>query len=115
MASIPMRGQRGRPRTLAGSLQRDVVSDAYDIDRLLSIFTKSPGRPMKWPVMQEFEIDDGGDIIVDRRVGQVAGIHLCPHEGVYIWTATFVDGGSVQYKAEELVHAICRAHDMEVD
>ncbi|GMF30534.1 unnamed protein product [Phytophthora fragariaefolia] len=63
-------------------------------DRAVQEMEKLPHRS-KWQLAEEFEIDDGGNTIVDHGVGQVAGVHLCPHEGVYIRTATFVDGGSV--------------------
>jgi len=45
-------------------------------------------------------------------VGQVTACRLSAQDSVYIWTATFVDGGQVEYKVEELVHAIRRAHHL---
>ncbi|ETI48667.1 hypothetical protein F443_07325, partial [Phytophthora nicotianae P1569] len=40
MAAIPMRGLLGRPRALAGPLQRE--SDMYDVDRLIVLFKTNP-------------------------------------------------------------------------
>ncbi|KAK1928832.1 hypothetical protein P3T76_015621 [Phytophthora citrophthora] len=117
--SIPMRGLPGRPRrpftgaSLPSSLQRDGSTDAYDVDRLINLFTKEPGRPLKWPIIEEFDVVDGGTTVPDHQVGQVAACRLSPQDGVYVWTATLVDGDSAEHKVEELVHAIRRARDMK--
>ncbi|KAG6944637.1 hypothetical protein JG688_00016980 [Phytophthora aleatoria] len=97
LETIPRRGPPGRPRSIGSGLQRD---DACDVDRLIDIFTKQPGRVLKWPVVEEFEVEDGCVTVPDRRVGQVAACRLSPHDGVYIWTATIVDGGRTEYKVE---------------
>ncbi|KAK1929693.1 hypothetical protein P3T76_014910 [Phytophthora citrophthora] len=47
LESIPIHGQPGRPRSLPSSLQRDGSTDVYDVDRLINLFTKEPGRPLK--------------------------------------------------------------------
>lgn len=60
------------------------------------------------------DVVDGGTTVPDHRVGQVVACRLSPQDGVYVWTATFVDGDSAEYKVEELVHAIRRARDMKV-
>eukprot|EP00644_Phytophthora_capsici_P018186 jgi/Phyca11/113783/e_gw1.25.217.1 len=109
LETIPMRGPPGRPRSTRGGLHRD---DTCAVDRLIEVFTKNPGRALKWPVVEEFEVVDDGVAVPDRRIGQVAACRLSPHDGVYIWTATFVDGDTAEYKVEELVHAIRRARDM---
>ncbi|KAG1690606.1 hypothetical protein DVH05_027957 [Phytophthora capsici] len=109
LETIPMRGLPGRPRSTRGGLYRD---GTCAVDRLIEVFTKNPGRALKWPVVEEFEVVDDGVAGPDRRIGQVAACRLCPHDGVYIWTATFVDGDTAEYKVEELVHAIRRARDM---
>ncbi|ETI55994.1 hypothetical protein F443_01379, partial [Phytophthora nicotianae P1569] len=58
LQKIPMRGLPGRRRDFQGGLTRD--SDPYDVDRLIQLFTKTPGKPLKWPVVQEFDIEDEG-------------------------------------------------------
>ncbi|OWZ05871.1 hypothetical protein PHMEG_00021962 [Phytophthora megakarya] len=90
-----MRGLPGRSRANGNALQQD---QSYDIDGLISIFTKKP-------------VDDGVEV-PDPRIGQIAACRLSPQDGVYIWTATFLDGGRVEYKVEELAHAIRRSRDL---
>ncbi|KAG6953997.1 hypothetical protein JG687_00012070 [Phytophthora cactorum] len=102
---IPMRGLPGRPQTLQGGLMRD--SDAYDVDRLIQLFTKNP---LKCPVVQELDIEDEGKTYKEHRVGQVAGCILSTTEGVYVWSVVFIHGGSLEYKGEVLAHAVRRAH-----
>ncbi|KAF4034778.1 hypothetical protein GN244_ATG13231 [Phytophthora infestans] len=65
MAAIPMRGLPGRPRAIVGALQRE--SDMYDVDRLIELFKKNPGRPLKWPVVQEFGVKDKGKTYKEHR------------------------------------------------
>ncbi|KAF1775913.1 hypothetical protein GQ600_13464 [Phytophthora cactorum] len=67
LQKIPMRGLPGRPRTLQGGLMRD--PDPYDVDRLIQLFTKTS---LKWPVVQEFDIDDEGKTYKEHQVDQVA-------------------------------------------
>ncbi|KAE8981608.1 hypothetical protein PR003_g24577 [Phytophthora rubi] len=98
--SIPMRGQPGRPRTLGGALEQDVPTNMYDGNRLVKLFMQQPGRPMKWPVVDQFDVNDGDVSVPDYRVGQVVACRLSAQDGVYIWTATFVDGVQVEYKVE---------------
>ncbi|ETO59466.1 hypothetical protein F444_22186 [Phytophthora nicotianae P1976] len=109
LETIPMRGPPGRRESTRGGLNRD---SACDVDRLIEVFAKDPGRALKWSVVEEFEVLDDGVAVPDRRIGQVSACRLSPHDGVYIWTASFVDGGRTEYKGEELVHAIRRARDM---
>ncbi|KUF88813.1 DmX protein 1 [Phytophthora nicotianae] len=108
MASVPMRGLPGRPRALVGALQRE--SDMYDVDRLIELFKTNPGRPLKWPVVQEFDVSDENKTFKEHRVGQVAGCRLSETEGVYIWSVTFIHGDSLEYQVEELAHAVRRAY-----
>ncbi|KAF1775862.1 hypothetical protein GQ600_25441 [Phytophthora cactorum] len=91
-----------------GGLVRD--SDPYDVDRLIQLFTKNPGRPLKWPVVQEFDIEDEGKTYKEHQVGQVAGCRLSVTEGVYVWSVVFIHGDSLEYQVEELAHAARRAH-----
>ncbi|ETO84732.1 hypothetical protein F444_01381, partial [Phytophthora nicotianae P1976] len=44
LQKIPMRGLPGRRRDFQGGLTRD--SDPYDVDRLIQLFTKTPGKPL---------------------------------------------------------------------
>lgn len=108
MQKIPMRGLPGRPCASKGGLQRD--QDPYDVNRLIQLFSKHPGRPLKWPVVQEFDVEDGDKTYKEHRVGQVAGCRLSETEGVYVWSVTFIHGDSLEYQVEELVHAVRRAH-----
>jgi len=32
----------------------------YTVDRLVKLFMQQPGRPLKWPVVDEFDVNDGG-------------------------------------------------------
>ncbi|OWZ21839.1 hypothetical protein PHMEG_0003547 [Phytophthora megakarya] len=50
--------------------------------------------------------------VPDRRFEQIAACRLRPKDDVYIWTAIFRDGGRVEYKVEELAHAIRRSRDL---
>ncbi|KAG3099996.1 hypothetical protein PI125_g14846 [Phytophthora idaei] len=81
--------------------------DPYDVDRLIQLFTKTP---LKWPVVQEFDIEDEGKTYEEHRVDQVAGCRLSMTEGVYVWSVVFIHGDSLEHQGEELVHAVRRAH-----
>ncbi|KAG3102668.1 hypothetical protein PI124_g1328 [Phytophthora idaei] len=98
-----MRGLPGRPRTLQGGLMRD--PDPYDVDRLIQLFTKTS---LKWPVVQEFDIDDEGKTYKEHQVDQVA--QMSTTEGVYVWSVVFIHGDSLEHQGEELAHGVRRAH-----
>ncbi|ETL95129.1 hypothetical protein L917_07023, partial [Phytophthora nicotianae] len=84
MAAIPMRGLPGRPRALAGPLQRE-----SDID-----------------------VTNNEKTYKEHWVGQVAGCRVSETDGVYIWSFAFVHGDSLEYQVENLAHAICRAYSL---
>ncbi|EEY59481.1 uncharacterized protein PITG_20933 [Phytophthora infestans T30-4] len=90
-AHVIARGLPGRPRAIVGALQRE--SDMYDVDRLIELFKKNPGRPLKWPVVEGFDVKDKGKTYKEHRVG-----------------VAFIHGDSLEYQVEELAHAIRRAY-----
>ncbi|OWZ08431.1 hypothetical protein PHMEG_00019032, partial [Phytophthora megakarya] len=78
----------------------------YDVERLINRFKNHPGRPLKWPVVQGFEITDHGKTYKEHRVGQIAGCRLSVEGGVYVWSVAFVHGDSLEYQVEELARRI---------
>ncbi|ETK80144.1 hypothetical protein L915_14101 [Phytophthora nicotianae] len=107
LQKIPMRGLPGQRRDLQGGLTRD--SDPYDVDRLIQLFTKTTVGLLKWPVVQEFDIEDEGKTYKEHRVGQAAGCRLSATEGVYVWSVVFIHRDSLEYQVEGLAHAVRRA------
>ncbi|RLN87956.1 hypothetical protein BBJ28_00017663 [Nothophytophthora sp. Chile5] len=112
-----MRGPPGRPRFIGGGMTREdpASSDFFDPNNLLRILTAQPGRAVRWPFAQEFDVDEGSSTIREHRVGQVVGCRMSDTDGVFEWSVSFLHGDhgdTLYYQVEELVTGLILARTM---
>ncbi|ETK96835.1 hypothetical protein L915_00538, partial [Phytophthora nicotianae] len=112
MASIPVRRTPGRPRARRPALTEDSTQDEfYDVDRLLWLFIRQPGQPLRWKVVEKQRLGDDSEE-TNNFIGEVVGLRLS--DGVYKWSVRFGDGTLRDYEAKQLARAVNMAHHLQI-